>query len=203
MSELIFYDVLEQTKYQITVCKPAALEDLSDMFISSEELRDLTGQGNSHNYLGEGQTRKLCLKSSVTAEINKLIAKLETSGKKSIPIEDEDLLDVLKGGYLSDFIDDDTTFGRHGDRLGYKKRYARKKHKATQGDVRNLWDALSNGFYDKYKTWPTHIPKYDRHIRMFKAFKKIVGWRLVRSRTDKEQAKFYRQIWDNPEEYIR
>lgn len=199
MSELVFYDVLEQTKYQITVCKPAALEDLSDMFISSEELRELTG----HNYLGEGQTRKLCLKSSVTAEINKLIAKLETSGKKSIPIGDEDLLDVLKGGHLSGFIDGNDTFGRHGNRLGYKKRYVRKKHKATQRDVQDLWNALSSGFREKYKAWPPYFTKQDRHIGMFKAFKKIVGWRLVRSRTNKEQAKFYRQIWDNPEEYIR
>ena len=201
MSELIFYDVHEQTKYQITISKPANMEDLSDMFITAEELRDLTG--SSYFNVGEG-AKPICLQSVVEAEVNKLTEKLDASGKKSLLIEDEELLEVLKNGYLSDFLNGSDEFGRHGNRICYARRYKRKKHKATQSDVTGLWFALQDAFKAKFNVYPSHIPRYERHIPMFKAFQKIVGWRRVRATTtNKERAKFYRQIWDNPEEYIK
>jgi hypothetical protein len=197
-----FFDIHDQTKYQITVSKPNSVEELSDLFVTKEELDDLCG-GNHFFHGGNGK-RTITLKGVIATELTKLADELQASGKKTIPINDEELLAVLKTGYLVDFMDEDDRFGRHGDRICYARRWKRKKVKATQGDVRSLWNTLASGFQVRYGCYPSHIPIYDRHLSMFKAFKKIVGWRAVRNQTyDKETAKFFRQIWDNPEEFIK
>lgn len=197
----IFYDIHEQTKYKIVISRPENMEDLSDMFITSDELNDLIGKNHYYQSANSGE-RTLTLTSVVTAAVKEWTEKLEGSKKRTLLINDEELLDVLKSGYFSDFIPDTTEFGRHGNRICYAKRYKRKKTKATKGDLRNLWNAFHFGFQKKHGCYPSHIPTYDRHLTMFKAYQKIVGWRAVRSTTDKEQAKFFRQIWDNPEEYF-
>jgi hypothetical protein len=195
-----FYDIQEQTKYRVVITKPKSVEDLSDLFISKDELEDLVGK---HRFWAPSTSDTVCsviLRNEVTAAVERLVKKLETSKKKTIPIDDDELLEVLKMGYVSDWTSSD--YGRHGDRLCYAKRYKRKKTKATQGDVRELWQAFALGFHKKFQTYPPHISTYDRHLSMFTAFQKIVGWRRVRSTTTKQQAKFFRQIWDNPQEYI-
>ena len=197
-----FYDIHEQTKYQITFSKPENMEDLSDLFITHEELQDLVG---GHYYVSGDSKQTINLDNVITAAVTAWSDKLEASGKKTLLIDDEELLDVLKRGYLSDHTEDNhTKFGRHGDRICYARQWKRKKTKVTQGDVAVLWGYLSSGFHAKFNVWPSHIPRYDRHIRMFKAFKKIVGWRRVRMQMhDKPRVRFFRQIWDNPEEHIK
>lgn len=198
----IFYDVVEQTNYYITISCPENPEDLSDFFISYDELKDLVGESFYHYSRGE---RKIKLRSVISAECVKWAEKLEASGKKTIKIEDQELVEVLRDGYLSNYMPDcDTTYCRRGDRIGFSRSYKRVKKKPTKGDVLTLWNCLQNGFYDKFGCYPPHIPLYSRHLAMFEAFKKIVGWRLVRSyMPDKKAAKFCRQIWDNPKEFIK
>lgn len=198
-----FYDIQEQTKYKIVITKPKSMEDLSDLFISKDEIENLVG--TRHRTWLPSSNDTVCsviLRSEVTAAVNQLANKLEASKKKTIPIDDDELLDVLKMGYVSDWTEGNK-YGRHGERFCYSKRYKRKKTKATQTDVRALWQALAQGFYTRFRTYPPHITTYDRRLSMFTAFQEIVGWRRVRATTgDKEQAKFFRQIWDNPQEYF-
>jgi hypothetical protein len=197
-----FYDIHDQTRFQITISKPVNMEDLSDLFVTKDELHDLVG-GNV--YFHGTDKRTITLAGVITTELRKWTDKLEASGKKTLLIEDEELLDVLKKGYVSEFTDDnDDRFGRHGDRICYARRYVRKKKKATQGDVTNMWRQFQCAFHDKYGCYPSHIPRYDRGIAHFKAWKEIIGWRRLRKQMhNKETVKFYRQIWDNPEEFIR
>ena len=195
-----FYDILEQSPYAIRISKPENMEDLSDLFVTGEELAEMTGR--AVNVYSNEQTIKLThtIETEVLAWGEKLIA----SGKKTLLIEDEALLDILKQGHLKDFMEDDDRFGRHGDRICYARQFKRKKTKVTGGDVSRMWDYFFYGFRTKFNTYPSHIPRYDRHVNMFKAFKKIVGWRLMREQMhNKDLVKFYRQIWDNPEEHIK
>ncbi|HEX04751.1 MAG TPA: hypothetical protein ENH10_06290 [Bacteroidetes bacterium] len=196
-----FYDIHEQTKYQITISKPEKVEDLSDLFITKEELNVLIGNSV---YLSNGNQVTRILSAVVTTEVKAWAEKLVASGKKTLRIDDEDLLYVLKKGYLTDYTGNDTTFGRHGNNICYARRFKRKKTKVTQGDVTTVWGHMFYAFKDKFHVYPSHIPRYGRHIRMFKAFKKIVGWRAVRKQIGTHaHLKFYRQIWDNPEEHIK
>lgn len=196
-----FYDIHEQTKYKITISKPEKMEELSDLFITKDELDDALGK-HSYYFTGNNE-RTLLLNSVIASAVDEWGAKLDESGKKTLIIEDEELLDVLKEHYVSDF-DISGRYGRHGDRICYARRYKRKKTKPTQGDVRLLWNYLMYGFRDKFGCYPSHIPLYDRHLSMFNAYKKIVGWRLVRKQIcDKTVVKFFRQIWDNPGEFIK
>lgn len=195
----VFYDIVEQTKYQITISKPEKMEDLSDLFVTKEELIGLIGERYFH---GAGP-HTTTLSNVVAAEVKAWGEKLVSSGKKTLLITDDDLLDVLKQGYLSDYGEGDTRFGRHGDRICYTRQFKRKKTKVTQGDVNHLWDYLFYGFRERFSVYPSHVPRYDRGVNMFKAYKTIVGWRRVRKHMSKTYVKFYRQIWDNPEEHIR
>lgn len=197
-----FYDIHEQTPYKITISRPENPEELSDLFITEEEVKDLVGDNHFHCY--GTSPRTVTLRNVISNEVMKWAEKLEESGKKTLPIEDEDLVEVLKEGYLSDFTPETTKYGRHGDRICYAKQFKRVKKKPTQGDVTGLWSVFQYAFYNKYGCYPSHIPRYDRHISMFKAWKKILGWVQIKKQVkDKTQLKFYRQIWDNPEEYIR
>ena len=201
MSNVQFYNIKDQTQYSITVSKPEKVEDLSDWFVSREELEALTG---TRGYLHvTSKDHKIRLDNVVREAILNLGEKLIKSKKKTLPIDDEDLLDVLKSGYLTDMAGGDTRFGRHGDRICFARRYNRKKTKATKGDVKLLWNTFSYAFRQKYDCYPSHIPTYDRTLVHFKAWQKIIGWRRIEEATHKkEQRKFFRQIWDNPEEYV-
>lgn len=194
-----FYDIVDQSDYQITVTKPEKVEDLSDMFITEEELQDMIG----YNFHIHGhEPRKIVLKKSVENEVQKWIDKLEASGKKTFLIKDQELLDILKTGYLCDYAGTDK-YCRHGDRICFARRYKRVKKKPTKGDVRDFWcHYFPSAFRDKYGCYPPHIPTYDRSVALFKAFKNIVGWRRIRSLVTDHNAKFIRQIWDNPQEYM-
>ena len=196
-----FYNLEEQSDYRIRITEPEKMEDLGDSFISKEEVKELAGPGFYN--VGKGGC-DILLMNSITAAVRKLTDKLDASGKKSVPIDDEPLLEVLKLKYFSDFTSGSSMYGRHGNKICYARRYTRKKVKATQSDVYKLWNTLQMGFKHKYGIYPSFIPRADRHVHMFKAFQKIVGWRRVRKYTgNAEQAKFFRQIWDNPEEFVR
>ena len=200
-NEMDFYNIHDQTDYKITISKPESVEDLSDLFVTKDELEDIVGRGF---YVYSTGPVTFTLKKTVEREVRKWADKLDGSKKKSILIEDQELLDVLKGGHVTDYTPDTTEYGRHGDRLCYARRYKREKTRATQGDVSSLWSTFSRAFKEKFGCYPSHIPRYDRHPTHFKAWKKILGWKVVRQCIyDKESAKFYRQIWDNPEEYIK
>ena len=47
-----FYNVHEQSAYKIVVSKPENLTDISDLFISSQELKELTGKTQYTGYIG-------------------------------------------------------------------------------------------------------------------------------------------------------
>ena len=200
--EMNFYNVHDQTDYKITISRPESVEDLSDLFITEDELQDIIGR-NVYVYSANTPSTYTLTK-TVEQAVRKWADKLDKSKKKSILIEDQELLDILKGGYVTDYTPGTDTYGRHGDRLCYAKRYKRKKTRATQGDVTDLWNVFSFAFNKKFGCYPSHIPRYDRHVTHFKAWKKILGWKVVRQcMRNTESVKFYRQIWDNPEEYIK
>jgi hypothetical protein len=195
-----FYDIHEQTKYKITISQPENVEELSDMFTTKEELESLVGTGI---WINGNSKRSFFLDKVISEEIAKLGKKLDESGKKTILIEDHELLDALKGSYVSDY-DAEGRFGRHGDRLCYARRYTRKKTKPTQGDVRAMWSQLQYAFRRKFGCYPSHIPRYDRHLTMFKAWQKIIGWKaFIAGVGNKEDRKWFRMIWKNPEEYMK
>lgn len=195
-----FYNVEEQTKYTISISRPEGIDDLTDCFISHEELETLIGR---RVYLHSKKKGKYTLGAVVSAELKKWAEKLDASGKKTFPIEDEDLLNVLKSGYLSDYMSD-STYCRHGDRIGYSRRYKRVKKKATQKDVRRFWTyVFPYAFRHKFDCYPPNTSLYDRHLPMFRAYKKILGWKNCVKYMDVDNRKFYRQIWDNPEEYVK
>ena len=196
-----FYNVEEQTKYKLKISRPESIEKLTDWFMSHDEVTDLIG---SSFYLTTGSSSRTFLcKSVIVKELEKWANALEASGKKTLRIQDPDLLDVLKdGNYITNFIDE--KYGRHGDRICYARRYARVKKKPTKSDVREFWLRIfPDAFKDKFGAWPPYHTTYDRHLAAFRAWQKCLGWKACSRRMfDPEQKKFMKMIWDNPEEYV-
>lgn len=192
-----FFNVHDQTKYSITISRPETIEQLNDWFISEEELEELIGR----RVYAKAKPVTYKLKESVRAEVKKWAEKLDASGKKTLLIDDDELLEVLKEGYMADYAPD---YGRHGNRICFARRYKRVKKRATQGDARTLWiHIFPVAFRNKFGCYSPHVAVYDRNVTLFKAFKKILGWKAVRaSISNTENVKFYRQIWDNPEEFM-
>ena len=200
---LTFYNVHEQSAYKIVVSKPENLTDISDLFISSQELMELIGRQHYVGHIGESKTTILC-RNEIEVAVRALTEQLQASGKRALVIEDNDLLEILTENYpiLSSNVHA-LGFCRRGNRIAYLSKRKRVKHRATQGDVRDLWNRLGYGFYQKYGSWLPYIARREQNIKLFKALKSIVGWRRVRKQIeDKQRLKFARQIWDKPEEFM-
>lgn len=194
-----FFDIIEETPYKLVISRPENMEELSDLFVTEEELKELTG--HSIYLHSAGIKRTILCENTIKKAVEEQISKLEASKKKTIVIDDDELLDILKHGYLSDYTNGE--YCRRGNRLCYGRPYKRVKTKATQGDVNKLWNVFQYAFKSKFNCYPSHIPIRDRHLKMFKAWQQIVGWKRVRAAcSNKEEAKFLRMIWDNPEEFI-
>ena len=189
-----FFDVHEHTKYMVEISRPESIDQLSDYFMSEDELKDMIG---GHFYCPSTNTpRKFLCNDLITKELENWAA------KKTLIIEDEDLVDVLKTTYVSYYIDE--KYGRHGNRICYARRYKRKKKKPTKGDVREFWIRIfSHAFMSKFGAWPPYFSTYDRHLSAFKAWQKVLGWKACSKHMhDPVQKKFFKMIWDNPEEYV-
>jgi hypothetical protein len=201
---MIFYDILEQSEYEISFSRPGKPENLSDLFITHEELSDLIGRPESNRMYSTSTPYKVTLDAVVKSAVEKLAQELQKSGKKSIPIDDAELLAVIKrrGGLRS--FSYEGLYCIRKDRICYAKSYKRIKKKATQGDLRRLWIDFQHAYCKKYGCYPPHITLADRSRKQFEAWKKIVGWKFIsKQASSKEERKFYRQIWDNPEEFMK
>ena len=202
--EAHYFNVEEQSKYSVKVAAPTNMEDLSDAFITREELQQLTGNHGLYVAVnGKSAITTVLFHTTIEAELTKYAERLDVSSHKSILIEDDELVEALKDGrarHVMDYIG--RKYCRHGDRLRYFASRRRVKRNATKGDMRDFWSIFSDAFSAKYGTYLPHAPIWYRTLKLFKAYQKILGWRRCRKHMNKDNAKFYRQVWDNPEEYI-
>ena len=199
-----YHDILSKTRYMIEIGPAVNIEDVSDEFIDSEEYRELTGNSM---YGRTAAPRTNVLHTVVKTELEMWAGKLEGCGRKSIVIDDEELVTALKhhfSSHVSDYVGE--TYCRHGDRLRYSVSRKRVKTKVTKTDARIMWSILHDAFHSKYGAHLPYTPVWYRRLALFNVYKKIVGWRAARERILKghythSHLKFYRKIWDNPEEH--
>ncbi len=199
----LYFDIQEQSRYGMIVTIPKEMSDLSDSFVTREELQDLTGNMNLYIANQPGATTTLMFHELIGAEVKKLVDQLDASDKKSVLIKDQELLDVLKNGRAYEMARyAGNEYCRHGDRIKYYKSRRRIKKTASKSDRNYMWSIFMNAFHEKYGTHMPFIPLWYRTLALFKAYKKLIGWKAFRAAiNNKDQVKFFRQIWDNPEEY--
>ena len=193
----MYYDIIEQGRYFVKVKPIEDLTEVSDVFYTFEEMQEICDGG----YLSHTGMTIRHFDSLITAELEKWAAKLDESGKKTVRITDQELVDVLKNNpnnTLSHYAGKE--YMRRGDRICYYKR--RKKTKPTRGDLRTMWDVLTSGFKDKTGGYLPHIPGWCRNYALFVGLQGIVGYNTARKYFPDDNAKFLRQIWYNPKEYF-
>jgi len=191
MSERV-YEIQSQTKYSITITEIDNIEDCGDHFITQEELTEM---GIRYNY---GTAPRL-FDNKIKAEINRLISKI-AEGKKSIIIDDDELVEVLTSSSraVSEFVKGTR---RVGNRLSL---YTKKVVPQTKV---------------KYKNWTTLVLAYERILKekfevyvdvkrndsdrkgFVEVFKKGFTWEdvLEIDVVDKDDIEWCKKLWDNPE----
>lgn len=190
----MYYDVVEQSKYHVTVKPIEDLADVGDTFYTHEEICELSGE----KYFSQHQ-RIVYFDHLIIAELEKWADVLEGSGKKTVIMTDHELVEVLKQtpSSLADFAG--RKYMRHGDRIGYYRK--RKKKKATRGDLAIMWDVLVSGWNAKYGAWLPHIPRWNRSHGLFLALQKATGYNTCRPFMP-EDYQWCRHIWYNTKEYF-
>ena len=207
-----YYNLEENSKYCMSISRPKSIEDLDDNFMCEDEIQEIN---SDQVYLPSiGSTRTIIKHAAIKAELAVWVDKLIASKKRSILITDQELLDTLERGEawnVPSYTDD--KFTRHGERLRY--RVKRKKTRATRGDLNQTWWIMLEAFDKKFSVRLPHHPMYIRRLELFLVYKKLIGWRAFckaqethwygygKERGIKEQRKFHRYIWDNPEEFMK
>jgi len=192
----VYYDIIEQSKYFVTVKGIEDLTSVSDVFYTYEEMQEITGGGHFHH---THQTT-VYFNKLIESELQEWAAKLDESGKKTLVITDHELVECLKVHQNSLAHYCGKKYMRRMDRIGYY--HKRKKTKPTKGDVREMWGILEGAYHDKYSCWLPHIPSWNRTLTLFESLQDIVGYKRARARMHGDDVKFLRQVWYNPKEYF-
>jgi hypothetical protein len=211
-----YFDIVEETKYTITISKPANILELSDCFMTEEEILERASiQQYTLRGMSPGTTKTIVDDEAIKRGVEHWVVELKRSGKKSIQITDQDLLDNLTTCIWSSNRNVRTitnqVYTKHGDRI--LRFVPRRKTRATRGDLRELWWDISRAWKEHVGTWTPHIPQYSQTPEFMAFFKKALGWRRVRKSMRRNydetraqfraRVKFKRYIWDHPEEFKR
>lgn len=202
-----FYNVISETEYTVEVLAVDKIEDVSNNFMTREELQEKVGP-EVYLYEYKPYTQQhYRLDQKIKDALKYWANKLEASGKASIVIDDEDLLSFLRSSYyrVQDFLSDD--FARRKNKLTYNVRRRRKKIKTkpSKSDARHFWYALEHAFRITHGVYPGYIKARERTAKLFIALSPTIGWKAFRSclkAKDTETIKFYRMIWNKPQEYF-
>lgn len=195
--KIVYYNIEERDRFSISISCAKNVEDLSDNFIDSEDYRDLTGRAVYH---ASGIVRNM-IHSLIKSELETLMEQLVGSGKKTILIGDDELVTALKDPHCHNVADYIPGYCRHGDRLQYSRTRRRRKTKVTKTDARDMWGIFGSAFFTKFGTHMPYVPMWYRRLTLFKVYKKLIGWRKMCGHMERNNIKFYREIWDNPEEH--
>jgi len=191
-----YYTIEAETKYYVELSGPVPIEEVTNEFVSEDEL----------SYEGRYPRAGVMLRYDVIRKaLDELCSKLEKSKKRTIQIKDQDLLDALCHERCEPITElTGGTFSRRKDRLCYPPK-PRKKVKPTKGDAKNLIRIAADAVYIEFGTWFPRIALVEYRAGLLLMFKKVFTWKQMRSfipRHDEKNLKFYKQIWDNPKEYL-
>ncbi len=193
-AQKMYYDIMDQSKYHVVVKPIEDLTEVSDNFYTYDEMNEITG-----GYHSATSQRHVYFEKLMRTELEAWAAKLEASGKKSLVIDDHELVEALKMQQqpLSHYAG--SKYTRRMDRIGYYRK--RVKKRATMGDKRIMWDVLVSGWNAKYGAWLPHIPNWNRSHGLFKALQKATGYNTCRPFMP-DDYQWCRHIWYNTEEYF-
>jgi hypothetical protein len=195
MEQTQIFEVISQSPYHITIHQIKNIEDCPDEFITEEELREM---GVDHCWSG---TRYM--KGKIISKIQQYLAQIP-KGKKSIIIDDNDLIEALKEGQysVSNFVKGTR---RVGNRL-FKYDCTKKEQTEVKFDD---WKMLVIQFQlilrDKYGVIVDINLTASKRQETINQFKKLIDWSLIVDRIEKHklgidetQISWMKKLYENP-----
>lgn len=202
-----YYEVEEQSKYYIIINKIDSLEEAMDVVYTSEELKELYGIDERY-YYGTGHR---FFKKKIAGVLNGYKRKIP-EGKKSIKIDDDELIEALKVAYdkgysLSDYI---KGCRRVGNRLYIHTKKA--KAKATKRDAKNFLNSfvwylrsvsgllldltgdMNDNVSETSINWVRNQATWDEYVEWVRADHPRRQWYMPSD----DDLVWYKQVYDNP-----
>lgn len=191
------YAIETSSPYMIKLTKINNIEDAGDEFITEEELCEMLGEEYNENkyYYRYNVIER---SQAIVEALGALIAEAKRLNKKTIVIKDNDLIEVLQRGPVSDHV---KGLRRVGNRLFLhdKKPNVPKKANVTTLAYRVQWTVNKGNKVEIEIKYANHdVPATIALCKKLVSWEDIV-WNADRyNMVDAETIGFCKQIWDNP-----
>jgi hypothetical protein len=195
-----YFNIVEQTKYEMVITEPASIAELSDNFVSMTELEQQFG--NSLSLYAPVVDRHLILGAAITRDLEKVAQELEATGRTTIVIEDAELLEVARE-YRHHIP---SGFAVRKNRLRhYVPKAARPQKTVRKSDITYTIYAAEMAVRHKYNLGSLHVPKYGHGLGYLRVLKKLVTLKEVLKAGPyyvSGREKWVRKVWAKPQEYF-
>jgi hypothetical protein len=184
MTDRIF-TIDSQSKYRIEFTEIEDLENCPDEFVTEDEL---TGMGVDYFHSGN-----MLLKSKIKQELTIYLSRIQ-EGKKSIKIDDEELIEALKDYPVSSFVPNTR---RVGNRLS--RHIKAERTTANHNDWKSLLHRHKELIKERYDVHVNIDQSCSDRVGAVDFLKKNFTWDEVKREQDDVDVSFWKMIWDNPE----
>lgn len=190
-----YFNVTEETRYSLTVEPVKNLADVGENFYTREEIQERFGETYIPDY-----ARRFVNRSLISSQLEKLTEQLENKAVKSVVIEDEELLEILKNEGISRYAEG---VRRRGNRISRWAPRPREQKAVRKSDIAELWGALSTAARKKYDVqWLPHIPLRLRSAALMRLYKRAFGWRDLKQHIPARRRKWCHLVWQHPEDHL-
>jgi hypothetical protein len=188
--------VIEDSRFRIEVKLCKDLTEVSDNFVTDDDLHERFGDGI---YISDN-IRFYTDSNLIKVELERLVSPMRIDDKiRSVTIEDDELLAAIKDQSVRDYAPD---VCRRGNKLSRYVPRARPQKAPRRSDHTAIWNALYPACRDKYGTWLPHVPIRFRTAELLKLYKKAFSWKAIAKRIPQDQLRWCHMIWLKPKEYL-
>lgn len=207
--DAVAFSINHVNKYVIDITRFDRLEDVGDDFVTVEELKELLGAGPHQGYVGNGLHIRMDL---IKEKLLELIQLAKNDNKKSIIIDDDELVQVLQGkidgqicAYSVGEIVDNEGLRRVGNRLFIREDIANSKKLNELHREQYTW-LIAHGirsFNEKNKFVITLKSDHLDRCGAIEFLKKFMTFDEIEFNMKDENIDLKREMWDNPEKFFK
>lgn len=217
-----YYDVLERNRYIMIVKECEDITELSDTFVTSEQLGDL---GHTH-YYGSGK-QKVFFEAQIRKTLQSWIDLIKPgcNSTRNTTSEILQLIEAVDTWKLNHYLDDLNESGQPLYAVGAgqnptirnqtaaRAKPRKRSQRIIQRDYKSLIRLMTHGMYTKYDItieWDLYSYGFQSRVNFAK---KVLAWRDITKQVKeksyfwgfsagsltKEDLVYIKQLWDNPE----
>lgn len=185
------YTIDSSSPYMIKLTMIANIEDAGDDFVTEEELCEMLGEEYNENKQYY-RYNTIVRNQAIIEAVGALKAEANRIAKKTLVVKDNDLVEVLQRGPVSDYV---KGVRRVGNRLFFHEVKGPKVERFHASSIAGHAERIINkgGLDITFKNVPHHVKGTLTIIQ------KLVKWEdFDWSAYDAQYVAFCKEVWDNP-----